>query len=83
MVGSGKLWQMAICPVANAISRIEDMLSVRLVTFHILNAARFLTSLAFDAIFRRRRITELVSSSHAGTHRDAKSSRPASGSTDV
>lgn len=36
MVGSGEVWQTAICPVANAISRIEDMLSVRVVTFHIL-----------------------------------------------
>src|SRR4029077_17492308 len=33
-------------------------------------AARFLTSSAFDAIFRRRRIKERVRSSCAGTHRD-------------
>ena len=59
------------------------MLRVRVVTFHILNAARFLTSLAIDATFRRRRITELVSTSHARHVPRRKIEPSASSSTDV
>jgi len=70
MVGSERLWQTALCPVANAISRIEDMLSVRLVTFHILMQPESSRRLLSMLSSRGDAIPERVSSSHAGKRRD-------------